>query len=153
MKTINHEPNLKQAALAAYLEAESADTSPSDYGHYGLDIFKFGEKQYAIGTDKEANAAAREYIEGSIWAFNASFILSECGLPGELEDCIKSFQEKECESANKALLALVNKCGDLDSFVESAISSDGRGHFLSGYDGEENDFEFEGETYYIYRVN
>ena len=37
----------------------------------------------------------------------------------------------------------------MDEFIEDAISSDGRGHFLSPYDGEENE---EGD-YFIYRIN
>ena len=59
---------------------------------------------------------------------------------------VKSFQEKHCESANDTILALID---DLDEFVQDAISSDGRGHFLSSYDGE----EVETENYYIYRIN
>jgi hypothetical protein len=39
-------------------------------------------------------------------------------------------------------------CG-LDSFVESAISADGRGRFLASYDGAES----EENGYYIYRIN
>jgi len=30
---------------------------------------------------------------------------------------------------------------------------DGRGHCLSGHDGEENEEEVDGETFYIYRIN
>jgi len=59
--------------------------------------------------------------------------------------CTKFAQEK-CESANEALKAMIT---DLDEFVEEAIGVDGRGHFLSTYDGAE---EEEGE-YFIYRVN
>lgn len=34
-----------------------------------------------------------------------------------------------------------------------AIRADGRGHFMSSYDGEENEEIVEGETFYIYRIN
>jgi hypothetical protein len=37
----------------------------------------------------------------------------------------------------------------LEGFVEEAVSADGRGHFLSSYDGEEN----EQDGFYIYRIN
>jgi hypothetical protein len=55
-------------------------------------------------------------------------------------------QGELCESANPIIEALIE---DMDHFVSDAISSDGRGHFISRYDGEENE---EGE-FYIYRTN
>lgn len=110
-----------------------------------------GSRQYYIATDSEANDVLREKIRDEVWAFNSDFILSQCGLPLELAGCIKGFQEKEGEGANDALLALVEKCGDLDKFVRDAVALDGRGHFLSSYDGRESEIDFEGETYYIYK--
>ena len=38
---------------------------------------------------------------------------------------------------------------DFDDFIDDAVSSDGRGHFISRYDGDEN----EQDGYYIYRCN
>jgi hypothetical protein len=136
-------------ALAEYLDCEPSELSEESYGYYGLTVYSLGSKEYAIGTDEEADNAAREYIESSLWAFNASFILSECDLPSELEDGIQAMQEKQCESCNDAILALVEKTCGLDSFVQSAISADGRGHFLSSYDGNED----EAGEYYVYRIN
>ena len=42
---------------------------------------------------------------------------------------------------------------DEDSFIEDAISTDGRGHTLSSYDGNEDEIVFNDEWYYIYRTN
>ena len=42
---------------------------------------------------------------------------------------------------------------DEDGFVNDVISSDGRGHTLSSYDGNENEIVFNDEWYYIYRTN
>jgi len=42
---------------------------------------------------------------------------------------------------------------DEDSFVEDVVSSDGRGHTLSSYDGEEGEVTYEDNWYYIYRTN
>ena len=42
---------------------------------------------------------------------------------------------------------------DEDGFVDDVISSDGRGHTLSSYDGEEGEFVYDDEWYYIYRTN
>ena len=42
---------------------------------------------------------------------------------------------------------------DEDKYVQIIIDSDGRGPSLSGYDGVENEHWYEGEYYYIYRIN
>ena len=162
------EQQTRKLALAKYLECGAEDIKV-----LGEDTqLGIGSKEYLVLTDEEADGFAKNYIENSIWAFNASFILSECDLPSELEECIQGFQEKECEGANDALLALVEKCCGLETFVEDAIRSDGRGHFLASYDNEENEIELKapddekeaeefydqsgGEetlTFYIYRTN
>lgn len=139
--------------LASYLGVDANELKEGWHDYYGLTIFAHGKREYAVGTDSEAQDAATKNIKGSIWAFNASFILAHCGLPSELEEAIHSFQEKKCESANDALLTLVEKCGDLDEFVSEAICADGRGHFLSSYDGEENEVTVDDKTLFVYQVN
>ena len=103
------------------------------------------DDNYSVYTDNEADEAVKEYIKESVWAFNAEFI---CGYGSPLVPMVKAYQEKECEGANDAILELIT---DLDDFVQRAISADGRGHFLSSYDGEENEETVNSETYYIYR--
>ena len=44
-----------------------------------------------------------------------------------------------------------NDAIDKDAIAEYCVDTDGVAHSLAGYDGEENEFEFEGTTYYIYR--
>ncbi len=141
----------KLTALADFLECKEAELTPAQHGHdhYGLLVFCLGSQEYAIGTDGEADEAAAANIKDSLWAFRASFILSECGLPLELEAGIKAMQEKQCEDCNDALIALIEKTCDLKRFVQAAISADGRGHFLSSYNGHE---ELEGD-FFIYRLN
>ena len=135
----------KEQAMANYLECEVDDLMEENYDHYGMTIYD----GYAIGTDEEADEAAAEYIKQTLWAFNASFIVCECGLDGSLEECIQSWQEQKCEGANDGIESLIeNSCG-MDEFIESAISADGRGHFMSSYDG----YEIEQDDYYIYRIN
>lgn len=140
------------AALAAFLSISVDEVEQLKYDYYGLALFSADGAEYAVGTDSEAGEAVKKDIEQLIWAFNPSFICSMCGLPSEFEDGIKLMQEK-CEDANPPLLALVEKQCGLPLFVEHAVSADGRGHFLSGYDGEENESEAEGETFFIYRTN
>ena len=106
---------------------------------------------YLILNDEEANEKAKEYILYSFWAFNYDFL---CGH----SEAISNIPKKEytemasrlCESFNKAVIAMID---NIDDCIKDAISCDGRGHFLSPYDGEENEVKFKGEYYYIYRQN
>jgi hypothetical protein len=145
-------------ALCEHLECEPDDLKEARYDTYGLTTFDHGSQSYAIGTDEEAGAACLEYIKDSVWAFNSSFICEQCDLPWELVECLSDFQQSKCEGANDALLALVEKCTTLEEFTAAAVRADGRGHFLNGYDGNEDeiyaiDQNDEKQTYYIYRTN
>lgn len=145
-----HEENVpKVMALCSFLGCEPSELTLETYDHYGLSRYSLDSKEYAIGTDSEAQKAAENYVKDSIWAFNASFILNHCGLPLELEEAIQAFQGDKCESANDALLTLVEKCGSVENFTEEAIAADGRGHLLNPYDGE----EYEEGEFFIYRLN
>lgn len=144
-----HDLKEKAASLAKFLEIPENEVASQICDHYGMTHFLTDEGEYAIATDTEADEAAKEAVLDSLWAFNSSFILSQCDLPEELEEGLKSAQEKQCESANEWILALVKKCCGIQAFVDAAIQADGRGHFLAGYDNEENEVR----GYYIYRTN
>jgi hypothetical protein len=138
-------------ALCEACECDPDDLSECRYSHYDLRTFDGpGGRQYSIGTDTETDAAMLDYVKDSVWAFNAEFIVEQCDLPFELAECLSGYTADKCESANEALLALVEKCTTLESFAQAAAQADGRGHFLSGYDGEEMEAQIDGETYYIY---
>ena len=129
-------------ALANFLECDYEDISEASYGN---NTFKYGNQEYLVLTDSEADDVVAEYIKESAWAFNASFLSSMTRLP---EDMFIAVQDK-CESSNDAVLQCIEQSCGLDEFVEQAVSADGRGHFLSGYDGNEN----ESGEYFIYRTN
>lgn len=139
----------KQAALAAYLEIDADDLSEELYDLYGLSVFSDGA-EYAIGTDDDADEAVTEAIKQSLCYFNASWI-SEHLDPVLPVEAIKAIQEGY-ESSNETLLELIEKLGDFEDFVQDSIDTDGRGHFLSGYDGEEIETEYNDVMYYIYRL-
>ena len=42
---------------------------------------------------------------------------------------------------------------DKDNFIQAVLDGDGRGNGLSSYDGNENEVSYDGEWYYIYRIN
>jgi hypothetical protein len=137
-------------ALAKFLGIDPEEVTLYGGNHYDLAIFEADGGEYAVGTDEEADESTKEYIKESLWAFRPSFLLASCGLPSELEEAIGALMEKQCESCNPALLALIEKCGDLDHLVRDSIMSDGRGHFLSSYDGDEIEL---GNDLYAYRIN
>jgi len=109
------------------------------------------DNDYLVLTDSEADDKAKEYITESLWAFTASFLSERTGLDAEVFEAIQS--NGKCESNNDTIYNLVQKLDDIDSFVDAAISADGRGHFMSSYDGNENEEEVQGTTFYIYRIN
>ena len=132
-------------ALSKFLEVEEIEVETINYVPEKEDtMFSVDGAEYLVLTDDEADQRAADYIRDTVWSFNASFLLSH--MPnGMNEESIKIIQE-QCESGNEPLK---NMIVDLDHFIDDAISCDGRGHFMSSYDGEENE---EGE-YFIYRTN
>ena len=137
-------------AVADQIGIDPDELTPETYTHYGLEVFCGRGEQYAVGTDSEADEACKEYIKDTAWAFRSSFICDYCNLPQELAEALEAMQSEKCEDANETILALIKKTdGGLDGFVEEAISADGRGHFLSSYDGEEN----ERDGFFIYRID
>lgn len=129
-------------ALAIHLKDKGTFT-PSDFeeAQHEVDM-----ENYLVLTDEQADERCKEEIEEMVWAFTPSFLQAHTGVDA---DAIKKIQEM-CEGANEPLTAMIK---DFDWFVEDAVRCDGRGHFLAGYDHEENEVTYNGTTYYIYRRN
>lgn len=132
----------KIEALAKHLGIEVDEITEENDGV----TFSEGRREYLVLTDEEADEKAREYILESVWAFKPEFLAAHAreGIDCETIEAIQA--NERCEDNNKPLTALI---ADLDHFVDDAIRSDGRGHFMSSYDGEENE---QGE-FFIYRTN
>lgn len=136
--------------LLAYLRKEGGgDTDPEDIEEVADDCYEVGRAEYTVLNDAEADKAAGERIEEDLWAFNASFLACETGLPEEVFEALQS----KCEGANDAFHKLISSTCGIDRIVNQAIACDGRGHFLSSYDGDENEFCVNGEWFFIYRNN
>lgn len=120
------------------------------------DSFECGSWEYKVFTDEEAEQAAREEILESLWAFRPDFILRHTAFYQDSNDredrefckALEQLQGSLCESANAIVKALVM---NVDDFIYNAIQADGRGQFISRYDGEEN--ESNDGRFYIYRMN
>lgn len=133
----------KQEALALHLGCDADEISEDND-----QLFSHGRREYLVLTDEEADEVCAERIADSLWAFNAGFVLSfiRCN-SARAEAAFGKMQGELCEDANDLVAAMI---GDrMPEFVKQAISADGRGHFLSGYDGE----EVEAGEFFIYRNN
>ena len=136
----------KIKALAEYL-GKSPENLRDNGDHYIQVVDGF---EYLVLTEGEADQEVQAYIEDSLWAFNAEFILNICGLDSNSNaiDSFRKMQEVSCEGCNDFIRALVDGTCGIEEFAEQAILADGRGQFLSTYDGEEG----EQDGYYIYCV-
>ena len=123
----------------------------AQWRHYGLPIVEIDGEEWAIAlTDEEADQAAYEYIEQAVWAFNSDFLQDMTGIPQEMFEAVQD----KCEGANDAITACIEATCGMESFRDNAINADGRGHFLSGYNGQEEEFEMSnGNISYAYRIN
>ncbi len=137
---LTNEYELQAIVLAHYLA--EGDNRP-DYDEAQSD---FDSEDYLVLTDEEADEAVREDIEEMVWAFTPSFLSAHTGVDEEVFEALAD----RCEDNNDSYKRMIK---DFDAFVEDAVSSDGRGHFLAQYDHEENEITFNGITYYIYRRN
>lgn len=115
---------------------------------YDLKPTEIDFDDYLILTDDEADESVAEQIEASLWAFKSSFLASVTGVDESVFEAIQA--NNKCEDNNDAIRSIVDATCGLDELVEEAVKWDGRGHFLSSYDGNENKIP---GGLYIYRIN
>lgn len=87
------------------------------------DYFHVGSKQYLVLKDADADELAKTNILDFFYN-----LLDE--VPKELQNYV-----------------------DKNSYIQDVLDHDGRGHVIATYDGEEHEIDYEGCTYYIYRMN
>ena len=130
----------KQEALAKFLGVKVEENL---WGTYRTE-----DGEYMVLTEEEADNESYNNIVESLWAFNSEFIIEMCGFTSGVES-LRTMQRNSCEDCNEFIKAMIDGTCGMNNFVESTIESDGRGNFLSQYDGEENEFG----GYFIYRIN
>lgn len=145
-KVENLMKNLKIQALADFLDCTPEEICQS----YSEGYFEFEKEEYRVLTDGEAHDAARDSILDTLWAFKGSFIQAHSNLSDKAVKALGKACGELCEDANDLVKGVIK---DLDHFVTDAIKADGRGHFLSSYDGKENTEKVEGVQFFIYRQN
>jgi len=107
-----------------------------------------GSWDWRILDQDGVESTTKEYIEESVWAFNPDFLAAETGIDTEAFSSIQDM----CEGANPAIKSMIEATCGMDHFIEEAVLSDGYGHFLSSYDGEEYEFVSGDTRYFAYRV-
>lgn len=149
----------KISALASFLQEQDADEI---YQGYDETVFEYGNQEYLVLTDEEATEKAKERIEDSLWAFNSKFIVNNLSNQSDLQgraydsfiSALDKMKSELCEDANCIVKMLIqDNEGSIDSFTKEALKADGRGHFLSSYDGEEREEIIDDVMYFIYRQN
>ena len=113
--------------------------------------------EWLVLTDEEADEKTAEEIKETLWAFNSLFIIEHMSNNNDLNsytrkhlyESLRQVQQTCCEDCNPLIYAIIGGENGIDDFISDAIGADGRGHFLSYYDGEEE----ETEHFFIYRIN
>jgi hypothetical protein len=151
-ETMKNEINDKSESLAKYLGTSISEIVLSNPDEC---LFEFEDREYLVCTEEESIKKAYDYVENSLWAFNAKFLVKY--MPSihffnereekSLIECLKTIQEKMSEDCNQIILTLVGT--RIDALFNEAVRCDGMGHFLNTYDGKEHQ---EGD-FFIYRIN
>jgi len=134
----------KAIALAKHLGVEAEDVTEA---FRSKTTFEVDGETWLVLTDEEADEHASNEIRESLWAFNPSFLLAHINAHLDQKHLSK-IQSDMCENANEVIAALVGE--NIESLIDDAISSDGREHFLSRYDGIEVELA---EGLFAYRID
>jgi hypothetical protein len=109
-----------------------------------------GVGEYLVCSDELADEQAKAEILSTLWAFKPSFLAEMTKLDSVVFEKLATL----CEDSNTAIQTIIKVTCGLDYLVEQAITSDGRGHFLASFDGEEIEYHTKsGKTVYLYRCN
>ena len=100
------------------------EPSEVEASHYDDTMLTCDGAEYRVLTESERETAADESLESYI---------DECIL-AEVPNTLRQYFDR-------------------DAWKRDALLSDGYGHTLNGYDGEENELTVGGVWFYIYRVN
>ena len=134
--------------------------------HLGDDFFVLGDKAYE-GTQEDAEEAHKEWEEENEGDLSFEdfceqelteveeyeeedyMVLTDSEADDRWEESLDSYLE---ECIYPELTGNLKDYFDEDKWKQDA-RYDGRGHSLSSYDGNENEEDVNGTTYYIYRIN
>lgn len=115
----------KILALAQHLNISTDDTDILNITQSSYDdcVYEYGNEEYLVCTDSEADDK---------WEVSLDDYIEQCIMP-EVPEWIQNYFDEDAWKRDARM--------------------DGRGHSLSGYDGNEHEEGVNGTDYYIYRVN
>lgn len=133
--------NEKIEALKEFLKSEYEEEVKVEEittATYNSNIFYYYNQEYLVLTDEEAEEEAKKEIKNTLWAFNSDFIIehSKIEYNERVVEILRKMQSELCEGCQEFIEALIE---DFNEFCADALDADGRGHFLSYYDGAENE--------------
>ena len=138
------------AALALALNLELSINEIEDIEEEDDNRWACQGSEYFSGSEEDITERVKEYIEQSLWAFNASFLHSYSSISNTSTWLtIMEPIQQQCEGGNDAVKELVGWDDNADEITEDAIAADGYGHFLNSWDGTHDSIEISGETYII----
>jgi len=143
-----------RATLAEYLDVDIDDITLDDDMHYDhLPVYSLGNKEYALGSEEQAQEAAKLYISENLWCQNSKRLGNETGLDPAIFDAIAE-RSGGGEGYQEDIERIVENLaeGGVDGFAERLIQDDGRGPSLSTYDGEENIIMGADGEWHLYRI-
>ena len=134
---------------ADYLAEEYLDESSSIYANrlveecYDNDLI--GDEDFEVGEDGEPDYEQCTVDEYDLQdKFKTWYV--------EQEDAVDWFRNNFGEEQFRDVVKEHNLL-DVDTIIDELKSTDGRGGALASYDGNENEVDYNGETYYIYWTN
>jgi hypothetical protein len=138
----------KRDRLALHLDVRLSEVEEASWDHYGLDVFKVGDQEWAVGYDDEANDAREQWTEQNLATMDAGILAGHLNFYRDTVEAIQSHvSERE---ANEDLLIMVENITtltDLADDVERGV--------LATYDDNEVDLgqDEDGSDLYGYRLN
>lgn len=109
-----------------------------NWDHYGLPVIEIDDEEIAVAlTEDDADAAVADAIKSSLAYFGSDFLANKTGLPVVF---FQSLQKHDFDDS-EAMCRLVEATCGLDDLIDDACCIDGRGHFLSSYDGSEHEVD------------
>lgn len=137
--------NLKKASVRDFFEFDSTSNIELEDGI----LYTLGKEEYLVLTEEEAEELARKRIEESVWTFNAEFLEEMTNMDAEVFEIL----QRQCEIANSPIMKLIVATCGFEEFAKEAIRWDGRGHFISWYNGIEELIYDGNNPIYLYRIN
>ena len=121
------------------IEVGFAHIIPLKYDHYGLSMYKVKNREYAVGTDEEADYAYKQHMENliddvGIGSFNQSFVMNyidsewfEDALREHLESYIEDIKDESSRDNGNRLEKEMDNWGvdNEEDFLEKMIDDAG----------------------------